>query len=144
MTIQNTSIRAPLQAAASGDGAMSAPMRLLVCGGRDFVNREFVFAALDRAHAMRPVAVLIHGAARGADTIGAEWAKARGIQALAFPADWNRDGKAAGPIRNKRMLDEGKPDCVVAFPGGSGTAHMVRISREAKLPVWEPGRSFAQ
>jgi hypothetical protein len=43
----------------------------------------------------------------------------------------------AGPIRKQQMLDEGKPDLVVAFPGGRGTAHMVRIARAAGIEVIE-------
>ena len=112
--------------------------RLLVCGGREFSDRDALFTALDRAHAKRPVSLLIHGAARGADTLAGEWAAARGIAVEVYPARWDVDGrKRAGPIRNQRMLDEGKPDACVAFPGGRGTADMVRRCREAGIPVWE-------
>jgi hypothetical protein len=51
-------------------------------------------------------------------------------------ADWNTHGRAAGPIRNQRMLDEVKPELVVAFPGGRGTADMVRRAREAGVNVY--------
>jgi hypothetical protein len=112
-------------------------MRLLVCGGREFVYRPAVFAALDRAHAKRTVTVLVHGAARGADSLAGEWARARGIAEERHPANWERDGKRAGPIRNAEMLATGI-DGVVAFPGGRGTAHMVQIAREAGVPVWQP------
>ena len=117
--------------------------RLLVCGGRDYADREFVFQCLDRVHAKRTVMLLIHGAAKGADSLAAEWAKERGIEALPFPVtaeDWNRHGRNAGPMRNQTMLDKGTPEAVVAFPGGRGTAHMVRIAEQAGLPVWQPTR----
>ena len=113
-------------------------MRVLVCGGRDYADRDAVFAALDHLAHRRGVAVVIHGAARGADTLAADWATARNVPALPFPADWKRAGKAAGHIRNQRMLDEGRPDGVVAFPGGTGTADMIRRSKAAGLKVWEP------
>lgn len=113
-------------------------MRLLVCGGRDFDDREFVFHALDKVHAKRPIECLIHGAARGADTLAADWALDRGVLCNAYPADWERDGRGAGPIRNQRMLDQGKPDGVVAFAGGRGTADMVRRANAAGLPVYQP------
>lgn len=113
-------------------------MRLLVCGGRDYCNKAAVFAALDRAHAKRPVSVLIHGGARGADSLAEDWAICHHVEVAAFPADWQRNGKSAGPIRNMRMLAEGKPDGVVAFPGGCGTEHMVTLARDAGLPVWQP------
>ena len=113
-------------------------MKLLVCGGRDFTDRAAVFAALDRADAKRPVMLLIHGAARGADTLAGEWAAARGVTVAECPADWQTHGKAAGSIRNQQMLGLYAPDGVVAFPGGSGTADMVRRARGAGIPVWEP------
>lgn len=50
------------------------------------------------------------------------------------PADWNKEGKSAGAIRNQHMLDM-KPDGVVAFPGGAGTSHMIKIAKEAAIPV---------
>lgn len=52
-----------------------------------------------------------------------------------YPADWKRDGRGAGPIRNQRMIDEGKPHIVIAFPGGKGTADMVMRAEMAGIPV---------
>lgn len=54
-----------------------------------------------------------------------------------FRADWEQCGRQAGPLRNARMLAEGRPDAVIAFPGGKGTADMVRKARAAGLPVVE-------
>ena len=99
-------------------------MKVLVCGGRDYIKREALFLVLDRLHAERPIAQVIHGAARGADSLAGEWARARGVEEKAFPAEWQRYGRSAGSRRNHRMLYEGKPDLVVAFPGGRGTADM--------------------
>jgi hypothetical protein len=112
-------------------------MRVLVCGGRDFDNRAMLNAALDRLHAERVFSLVIAGGARGADTLAEDWANARGIACDVYRGDWEGLGRKAGPIRNKQMLDEGKPDLVVAFPGGRGTAHMVRIAREAGVEVVE-------
>jgi predicted Rossmann-fold nucleotide-binding protein len=109
--------------------------RVLVCGGRDYANRALLFRALNVAHAVKPIDLLIHGGARGADALGAAWALANGIEAQCFPADWKADGRAAGPIRNRRMLVEGKPDLVIAFPGGRGTADMKRQARNAGVTV---------
>ncbi|ATI15672.1 hypothetical protein [Bordetella phage vB_BbrM_PHB04] len=114
-------------------------MKLLVCGGRDYADREAVFAALDRVHAKRPVTLLIHGAARGADSLADDWARARGVPRDPHPADWATHGRRAGPLRNRKML-ELKPDGVVAFPGGRGTADMADAARAAGVPVWEPVR----
>lgn len=68
-----------------------------------------------------------------------EWARLTGIRELAFPADWENYRRAAGPIRNRQMLVEATPDLVVAFPGGPGTANMIRQARAAGVPVHEHG-----
>lgn len=69
--------------------------------------------------------------------MAAQWAQRRGIASTAYEADWAHEGRAAGPIRNMRMLDEGIPDLVVAFPGGRGTANMVRQAKERGFEVLE-------
>ena len=108
-------------------------MKILVCGGREFSDNEFVFKMLDP---YKPVITqLIEGGARGADALAATWAKTNKIDVRTFPADWDKHGKRAGPLRNIQMLEEGKPDLVVAFPGGKGTTHMVNEARKANVPV---------
>jgi hypothetical protein len=64
-----------------------------------------------------------------------------GIHEEGYPANWDRDGKSAGRMRNVHMLRSGKPDGVVAFPGGDGTAHMIAIAERARVPVWQPKRT---
>lgn len=111
-------------------------MRLLVCGGRDYADWNALHARLDALLKERGRAsVLIHGGARGADTIAGEWAEGNGIPVLVFHAEWEKYGKAAGSIRNKRMLVEGQPDLVIGFPGGPGTANMVFQARQERVPV---------
>lgn len=111
-------------------------MRVLVCGGRDYYDRAFLWGYLD--HLGPPeVSAIISGMATGADTLAARWGKQLGIPVYEFHADWNKHKRAAGPIRNQRMLDEGKPDLVIAFPGGRGTADMVRRARAAGVRVEE-------
>lgn len=100
-------------------------MRVLVCGGRDYADFRTLFKVLDDIHRETPITSVIEGAARGADYYAGQWAKSRGIELQEFPADWDRHHKAAGSIRNKQMLDEGKPDRVIAFPGGKGTFDMI-------------------
>jgi len=109
-------------------------MRVLVTGGRDFDDRALLTDALDRLHAQHGFTVLIHGDASGADRLSGEWAASKGIQVEARPADWKKHGRAAGPIRNSQMLDE-QPELVIAFPGGKGTADMVRKAKQAGLKV---------
>jgi hypothetical protein len=81
--------------------------------------------------------VIIYGGAYGADRLAREWAEEHCLGSECYPADWTKYGRAAGPIRNKQMLVEGKPDLVVAFPGGPGTADMVRQARAAGIRVIE-------
>lgn len=109
--------------------------RILVCGGRDYLDEDTLSAVLDKAHEANPIDLLIHGACAGADMLAEMWAGRAGVETAPFPADWDAHGKAAGPIRNRQMLDEGKPDLVIAFPGGRGTADMVRTARNAGVPV---------
>lgn len=99
--------------------------RVLVCGGRDYADRDRVFAVLDAEHARETIACIIHGHAPGADTLADKWARSRRVSINGFRAQWKKHGKAAGPKRNQRMIDDGKPNLVVAFPGGRGTADMV-------------------
>jgi hypothetical protein len=109
-------------------------VRLLVCGGRSYSDREKLFWTLDALHAATPVTLIIHGGASGADALADAWAKERGIPVQVFEADWS-NGRSGGPIRNRAMLNEGKPDQVVAFPGGTGTANMVKQSYERGVLV---------
>ena len=112
--------------------------RVLICGGRQWTDRNRTFEALDEYHQQTPIDTVIHGAARGADTLADQWAHSRNVPVEAFPvssADWRRFGKVAGHLRNQRMLKEGAPNEVVAFPGGAGTADMIHRARAAKLPV---------
>ena len=84
--------------------------------------------------------VIICGGASGADTIAATGAKRIGMKLEVFMADWVKYGRSAGPIRNKQMLDEGKPDLVLAFYDinkSKGTKHMVSIARAAGVRVKE-------
>jgi YspA, cpYpsA-related SLOG family len=110
-------------------------MRVLVCGGRKFADRDMLYEHLDVMHRAVTFSVVIHGDAPGADTLAKEWAKSRGVKHLPFPAKWTEYGDAAGSIRNTQMLVEGVPDKVVAFPGGSGTANMVEQARKAGVRV---------
>jgi predicted Rossmann-fold nucleotide-binding protein len=116
----------------------SKPLRLLVCGGRDYVDRDAVWRALDKLNAVRGVACVIQGGAAGADRLAYEWATEREVQVEHFPANWTLYGRAAGPIRNRQMIADGRPDGVVAFPGGRGTADMICAATEAGLKVWKP------
>ena len=107
-------------------------MRAIVCGGRNFTDKDLVFQSLDGFPDLETV---IHGGARGADSLAGLYARARGIEEEVYKPEWHIYNRAAGPIRNQRMLDEGNPDMVIAFPGGRGTDNMMSIARRAKVLV---------
>lgn len=111
-------------------------MRVLVCGGRDFRDVTSVWETLDQLAKTAVIDCLIEGDQRGADRIAGHWAKRKGVTLLPFKADWSR-GKRGGPERNQRMIDEGRPDLVIAFPGKEGTANMVRQARAYRIEVRE-------
>lgn len=105
--------------------------RILVCGGRDFQDGKLLADTLDKYQ----FSCCITGMAKGADSLAYWYAVIHKIPVLAFPADWKQYGKRAGFIRNTQMLVEGKPDLVIAFAGGTGTAMMCRIAEEAGVEV---------
>ena len=117
-------------------------MRILVCGGRDY--GEHYEERLNIRRVLNQYAdeevTIIEGGARGADTEARIWAGMFNKPCLHFPAGWKEHGKAAGPIRNQQMLDEGKPDLVIAFPGGRGTADMISRAKKAGVKVIEIGQ----
>ena len=81
--------------------------------------------------------VIVSGKARGVDSVAIDWAVVNLCPFIEYPAEWDKYGKAAGFIRNKQMLEEGKPDIVIAFPGGNGTDNMKTIARMAGVQVME-------
>lgn len=130
-------------------------MRLVVTGGRFFINDRVVSLNLSSLHTSSygPITLLIHGDADGLDKTAAYVAGEMGIPTLAFPADWDdvtapgaviryrRGGIAynalAGFWRNQKMIDEGKPDFGLVFPGGNGTHDMRSRMIAAGLKYWK-------
>lgn len=108
-------------------------MRVLVCGGRDYSDTLRVHRELDAR--ARDITTVIQGGADGADKAAMDWARARGFDYLTFRAEWQKHGPKAGPMRNATMIHEGKPDLVLAFPGGRGTADMARRAKAAGIPL---------
>jgi hypothetical protein len=113
---------------------------VLVCGDRKWDNRPLMEAVLSKIP-LDKYDTLIHGDCRGADKMAGEIAQEMGFHVIAYPAfkdvDWIKYGKACGPIRNKKMLEEGKPHLVIAFhndlAGSKGTKNMVKIAMEEDM-----------
>ncbi|MCY1363840.1 YspA, cpYpsA-related SLOG family [compost metagenome] len=110
-------------------------MRVLVTGGREYNDRQWVWAVLDRVHARRPITLLIQGEATGADAHAKAWAIARGVPMPPSYPYMAAAGRRGGRVRNHRMLRECQPELVLAFPGHTGTAHMIEIARDAGVKV---------
>lgn len=119
-------------------------MRVLICGDRNWDDPApinwLVRGLSEECQAWDNPLTVINGAARGADTLGMKAAEAYEVSHVEFPALWTVEGKAAGVIRNQRMLDEGMPDVVFAFHDSldksKGTADMVRRAKKARLPTY--------
>ena len=110
--------------------------RVLVCGGRSFTNAEMLWDTLDE---LEDISTIITGGARGADSLAVDYANERGIPTEVYPAQWIKYGKKAGYLRNKEMLRVGKPDVVIAFPGGRGTEMMIGLAEKAGVEVINVG-----
>lgn len=121
---------------------------MIVCGGRDYgknpdgsnndIEIDFLFNTLTDLLIKHPDMVVIQGEARGVDRMAKNWADFMSVPVVSFPADWDKYGKLAGPIRNLQMIQEGKPDLVVAFRGGAGTKNMIKQAMQYDIKVYTP------
>lgn len=117
-------------------------MRLLVCGGRNFCDVPRLWRKLDEINVKWPVSVLIDGASDdvtgpyiGADYWAHMWAVAHDKETVRVHADWKTQGRAAGPLRNQRMLTEQYPQMLLATDGGRGTANMIGLAGAAQIYI---------
>lgn len=114
-------------------------MKVLVCGGRDLDNWRLVQRTLTATREKTGISVIIEGGANGADSIARRWAQQAHIPVMTFQAHWQTMGKRAGPVRNGWMVEFGRPDLVIAFPGGRGTLNMIEHARSAGIDVHKIG-----
>lgn len=115
------------------------PSRILVCGGRDFNDAAFLYDRMDDARIwFAQDYCIIQGEARGADALARAWAELRGVCCIGVRANWDRYNARAGGIRNNWMHQFCQPQLVIAFPGGTGTADMVKLAVKNNIDVWQP------
>ena len=111
-------------------------MRVLFCGDRDWTDALMIEVAVVK---LPSNTVIIHGACRGADRIAGREGERHGFEVIPFPAEWDKYHKAAGPIRNEQMINEGLPDIVYAFHDhldqSTGTRDMIDKAESAGIPV---------
>lgn len=107
----------------------------IIAGGRDFTNYDSLKKAMATVKFGNNDVTIISGTARGADSLGERYASENKLEIKRFPANWNKYGKAAGPIRNKEMLEQA--NCVICFWDGKsrGTKNMIEITKEAGKPI---------
>lgn len=119
---------------------------MLICGDRNWSNFQLILDELSKVQQNSGVEVVIEGEngtvvagriIKGADMMGREAAIRLGLPWRPFPADWRKHGRAAGPIRNRQMLTEGKPTLVLAFhsfiENSKGTKDMVQAAMNAGI-----------
>ncbi len=113
-------------------------MKVIIAGGRKYEFTPNDVEWLDDLHRHHEFTEVVSGGAKGADLCGESWAEGAGLPVKVFPADWNKHGRSAGPIRNKQMADylvEAGDGMVILFPGGKGTANMQKVAMDAGIPV---------
>ena len=112
-------------------------MNILICGDRYYKDWKKIQDYLKTLNPLNDV--ILHGAAKGADRLAGNLAISMKIKVLEFPAKWEEFNRAAGPIRNQQMIDEGHPDLVVYFhdnlDGSKGTKDMVDRAMRINIPV---------
>jgi hypothetical protein len=112
-------------------------MNIIVCGGRDYNDYQQLSNVLNEViRTIDDKVNIISGMARGADSLAVQYAKEHNIDCIGFPAQWDKYGLSAGYRRNEQMLIEGKPNLVIAFPGGKGTQHMIQITKSHNIPIY--------
>ena len=108
-------------------------MKYIIAGGRDFYKIPLMEKIMSQ---FSDVTTVISGCAKGADTIGMNWAANHGLKVEMFPAKWEQYGTSAGFIRNAEMAEAG--DVLVAFWNGrsTGTAHMIQTMKRLGKPIY--------
>lgn len=145
---------------------MDSNLIVLVCGGRDYGcvprntptsflkhakaqakrEKKILFDTLTNFHEEIGIKLLVQGFANGADKLAHAWACENGVKSTGSkyevtPEMWRTQGRSAGHRRNADMYRKERPDVIIAFPGGKGTAGMVRIANSGETPVIEVTKS---
>ena len=127
-------------------------MKLIVSGGRDYVDFVMIDSVLDELRNETNIDILNQGGATGADQGAAEWATKREVKSITHRANWydlsapnaiiavnsrgKKYNKRAGINRNYSMFMVTQPDLVICFPGGTGTDNMRKLAIKKKTELW--------
>lgn len=113
-------------------------MRIIIAGSRDINNYPWIKACIN--HCDIDITEIVSGGARGVDAAGEQYAEEYNITVTHFPANWDKHGKAAGPIRNKEMAEYVSPNggLILFWDGKSkGSANMLLWAKKTNLLIWE-------
>lgn len=117
-------------------------MIVAVAGGRDFNDPAFVSRILWGFHSSNGITEMHEGGAKGWDSWCRQWARNQGIQVITYWANWEKHGKAAGHMRNGLILERAKPECLIAGPGGRGTANMVMQATKLGIRIYDAAKQL--
>lgn len=109
-------------------------MKVIVAGSRHFNNKNFIWDIIDNSPF--PITELVHGCAKGVDTIAGEWALHNKISVKEFPANWEKYGKGAGPVRNMEMAKYADALIAIIFENSRGTMNMIQTALKLGLHVF--------
>lgn len=111
-------------------------MKLIIAGSREGINEADVFTAMQESGFDKRVSEVVSGTARGVDRVGEEWARENGIPVKRFPADWEKNGRAAGHIRNRQMGDYADALLVLIYNNSRGSEGMLSYAKKMGLEIY--------
>ncbi len=109
--------------------------RVVISGSRYFNDYDFFCEKADCCLSkIKGKIILLSGHSSGVDKMAEKYGEEKGYEVEIYPAEWDKYGRAAGPIRNKKMAENA--DYVIAFSsGGKGTESMIEAAKAKGIPV---------
>jgi hypothetical protein len=109
-------------------------MKTIIAGGRDVYDYAILLAAIEEANFT--ITEVVSGGAKGADALGEQYAESMNLTLKIYPADWEKNGRAAGPIRNRQMAEYGE-QLIALWDGKSrGTKNMIEAATKKGLTIY--------
>lgn len=111
-------------------------MKTIIAGGRDYHDYAHVKKQLEHFRKTHVITEIVSGGAKGADALGEQYAEEMNIKLKIYHADWEKNGRAAGPIRNQKMGDYADQLVAVWDGKSKGTKNMIDYMNKLKKPVF--------
>lgn len=109
-------------------------MKVIIAGGRDYHNYDTLLEAI--AESQLQISTVISGGAKGVDALGEQYAESMNMQLDVYHADWERHGRAAGPIRNRKMAENAEALIAIWDGKSKGTKNMIETAEKLGLIVY--------